>query len=75
MKREYHRWHSPRLGIELGVVVYGHWGPPLVGFPNQRGRRVGNWRGRAWWGALAEFIDAGAHQVLHRQFHQRAQFL
>src|SRR5436309_7823282 len=29
MKREYHRWHSPRLGIELGVVVYGHWGPPL----------------------------------------------
>ena len=33
MKREYHRWHSPRLGIELGVVVYGHYGPPLLGFP------------------------------------------
>ena len=32
MKREYHRWHSPRLGIELGVVVYGHYGPPLLGF-------------------------------------------
>jgi len=37
MKREYHRWHSPRLGIELGVVVYGHWGPPLLGFPTSAG--------------------------------------
>ena len=37
MKREYHRWHSPRLGMELGVVVYGHWGPPLLGFPTSAG--------------------------------------
>src|SRR6476661_2503216 len=32
MKREYHRWHSPRLGFDMGAVVYGHWGPPLLGF-------------------------------------------
>ena len=37
MKREYHRWYSSRLGIELGVVVYGHWGPPLLGFPTSAG--------------------------------------
>lgn len=24
MKKEYHRWHSSRLGREMGIVVYGH---------------------------------------------------
>src|SRR6266403_725042 len=58
MKREYHRWHSPRLGLELGVVVYGHWGPPLMGFPTSAGDE---WEleGQGMVGALAEFIDAG----------------
>ncbi len=58
MKREYHRWHSPRLGIELGVVVYGHWGPPLLGFPTSAGDE---WEleGQGMIGALADFIDAG----------------
>ena len=37
MKREYHRWYSSRLGIDMGVVVYGHWGPPLMGFPTSAG--------------------------------------
>src|SRR5215470_5901281 len=58
MKHEYHRWHSPRLGIELGVVVYGHWGPPLVGFPTSAGDE---WEleGQGMIGALADFIDSG----------------
>jgi len=58
VKREYHRWHSPRLGIELGVVVYGHWGPPLVGFPTSAGDE---WEleSQGMIGALGDFIDAG----------------
>ena len=58
MKREYHRWYSHRLGMELGVVVYGHWGPPLLGFPTSAGDE---WEleGQSMVGALAEFIDAG----------------
>jgi esterase/lipase superfamily enzyme len=58
MKREYHRWHSPRLGFELGVVVHGHWGPPLVGFPTSAGDE---WEleGQSMIDALADFIDAG----------------
>src|SRR6516225_2757193 len=58
MRREYHRWHSPRLGIELGVVVYGHWGPPLMGFPTSAGDE---WEleGQSMVGALGDFIDAG----------------
>jgi esterase/lipase superfamily enzyme len=58
MKREIHRWYSPRLGIELGVVVYGHWGPPLIGFPTSAGDE---WEleGQSMIGALADFIDGG----------------
>ena len=58
MKREYHRWYSPRLGIEMGVVVYGHWGGPLVGFPTSAGDE---WEleGQGMVGALADFIEAG----------------
>jgi len=58
MKREYHRWYSSRLGIELGVVVYGHWGPPLIGFPTSAGDEQ-ELEGQSMVGALAEFIDAG----------------
>src|SRR5579885_1629351 len=56
MKREYHRWHSPRLGIELGVVVYGHWGTPLVGFPTSAGDDF-ELEGQGMLGALAAFIE------------------
>ena len=37
MRRDYHRWHSDRLGRSMGVVVYGHWGTPLVVFPTSGG--------------------------------------
>ena len=37
MHKEYHRRHSPRLGREMGIVVYGHWGPPLLAFPTSGG--------------------------------------
>ena len=58
MKREYHRWYSHRLGLEMGVVVYGHWGPPLLGFPTSAGDE---WEleGQGLIGALAPLIDAG----------------
>ena len=37
MKREYHRWYSSRIGWDMGVVVYGHYGQPLIGFPTSAG--------------------------------------
>lgn len=33
MKREIHRWWSPRLQKDMDVVVYGHWGFSLLLFP------------------------------------------
>jgi len=35
------------LGIELGVVVYGHWGPPLLGFPTSAATSSSS-KGKAW---------------------------
>ncbi len=37
MHTEYHRWYSSRVSREMGVVVYGHWGPPLLAFPTSGG--------------------------------------
>ncbi|HEY2462268.1 MAG TPA: alpha/beta hydrolase-fold protein [Candidatus Acidoferrum sp.] len=62
MKCEYRRWYSSRLEMDLGVVVYGHWGSPLVGFPTSAGDE---WEleGQGMIGALADFIDAGKIKV------------
>jgi esterase/lipase superfamily enzyme len=58
MRRDTHHWHSDRLGRDMGVVVYGHWGPPLVMFPTSGGDE-GEYERQSMIGALAEFIDAG----------------
>jgi len=58
MKREVHRWYSHRLGFDLSVIVYGHYGSPLIGFPTSAGDE---WEleGQSMIGALADFIDGG----------------
>ena len=33
MKREIHRWFSPALQKDMDIVVYGHYGMPLLMFP------------------------------------------
>lgn len=33
MKREIHRWYSPSLSKDMEIVVYGHYGMPLLMFP------------------------------------------
>jgi len=58
MRREYHRWYSHRLGMDMGVVVYGHWGPPLIGFPTSAGDE---WEleNQGMIGSLGDLIDGG----------------
>lgn len=38
MNTEYHIWHSPNLGREMALKVYGHAGKPLLMFPCAGGR-------------------------------------
>ena len=58
MRRDYHRWHSDRLGREMGVVVYGHWGPPTIVFPTTGGDEW-EFDRQGVIEALAQPIDAG----------------
>jgi esterase/lipase superfamily enzyme len=62
MKREYHRWYSSRIGWDMGVVVYDHYGQPLIGFPTSAGDE---WEleNQGMIGALADFIEAGKVKV------------
>jgi esterase/lipase superfamily enzyme len=58
MHIEHHHWHSPRLGHEMGVAVFGHWGPPLLAFPTSHGDEWELERNNLI-AALGEFIDGG----------------
>ena len=46
-----------RLGHDMGVAVFGHWGPPLLAFPTSHGDEWELQRNGVT--AIAEFIDAG----------------
>ena len=42
MKEEYHKWHSPSLGREIEMLVFGHAGYPVILFPTSMGRYYQN---------------------------------
>ena len=58
MQIEEHRWHSPHLGREMSLKVYGHGGRPLIVFPCSRGRYF-DYEGMGMIDAISGFIDAG----------------
>jgi esterase/lipase superfamily enzyme len=38
MRREYHRWYSPRLEREMELLIFGHAGAKVLVFPTREGR-------------------------------------
>lgn len=38
MKETYTKWHSPTLGTDFEMLVYGHYGTPVLVFPTTMGR-------------------------------------
>ena len=60
MHIEHHYWHSPRLGHDMGVAVFGHWGLPLLAFPTSHGDEWELQR-QGLIGAIGEFIDGGTN--------------
>lgn len=63
MNREYHKWHSPRLGREMELLVFGRAGAPLLVFPTSMGRFY-QYEDMGMIGALAHRIDAGQLQAI-----------
>jgi esterase/lipase superfamily enzyme len=57
MRREYHNWHSPRIGHEMELLAFGHAGIPWLIFPTSRGR-------------FFEFEDRGMVDALAHRIHQ-----
>jgi esterase/lipase superfamily enzyme len=58
MVREYHKWHSSRLGREMELLVFGHAGKPALVFPTSGGRFF-EFEDRGFISLLADRIDAG----------------
>ena len=58
MKVEHHVWHSPRLGRDMGIRVYGHWGPPMLVFPTSGGDEW-EFEGQGMLDALGHHVDGG----------------
>ncbi len=62
MKVEQHHWYTGRLGREMGVRVYGHYGYPLLVFPTSGGDER-EYEGQGMIDALGHHIDAGRVKV------------
>lgn len=73
MQREQFYWHSPRTGRDMGVVVYGHWGPPLLTFPTSGGDEW-EYDRQGLIDALAEPIDAGRVKIFSINTNHRDAF-
>jgi esterase/lipase superfamily enzyme len=58
MRREVQHWYSPRLRRHMGIVVLGHWGPPMIMFPTSGGDE-GEYERQSLIGAIADSIDGG----------------
>ena len=62
MNREFHRWHSPSLGRDMDMLIFGHSGAPTIVFPSSMGTFF-EWEDRGMIGALAEHIERGWLQL------------
>jgi esterase/lipase superfamily enzyme len=62
MHREHHRWYTGRLGREMDVLVYGHYGAPILVFPTSGGDHR-EYEGQGMIDALAHHIDAGKVKI------------
>ena len=73
MQREAHYWFSERLGREMGVVVYGHYGVPLLAFPTTGGDEW-EYEQQGVIATIAPFIDAGRIKVFAVNTNHRDSF-
>ena len=63
MERAYHKFHSRSLDRDMELLHFGVSGLPLLAFPTSMGRFY-QWEDFGLVGALAEWIDRGAIQVI-----------
>ena len=62
MQTEHRYWHSSRLEHDMGIAIFGHWGPPMLAFPTSLGDEWELER-HGLIDAVADFIDAGRVKI------------
>jgi len=62
MNREYHKWHSPALGREMELLVFGTGGPRLLVFPSRKARFF-EYEDRGMVHSLRHQLEAGRIQL------------
>ena len=62
MRRDYRKWHSPALGREMELLVFGDRGTPVVVFPTSMGRFF-QWEDFGMIAHLGRRIDEGLLQL------------
>lgn len=62
MNREYHRWHSPNLGRDMELLVFGHAGAKVLVFPSSMGKFY-EWEDRKMIETLGEHLHRGWLQL------------
>jgi esterase/lipase superfamily enzyme len=62
MRRDYHRWPSPRLGRDIELIHFGHAGDPLIVFPTSQGT-FHEYEDQGMVAALADKLEGGALQL------------
>jgi esterase/lipase superfamily enzyme len=62
VRRDHHKIHSPAIGADGDLIVYGHWGRPLLAFPSERGRPW-DYEERGMIDSIADLIEAGRVKV------------
>jgi esterase/lipase superfamily enzyme len=62
MHREYHRWHSPSLGRDMELLVFGHAGARVLVFPTSLGR-FHEWENHGMVAALGYHLEHGWLQL------------
>jgi esterase/lipase superfamily enzyme len=62
MHREYHKWHSPSLGRDMELLIFGHGGARVIVYPTSQGRFY-EWQDRGMHHALGEHLERGWIQL------------
>ena len=62
MKEEYIKWHSPNLSKDIEMLVFGHYGLPLIIFPTTKGKYYES-KDFKLIEAASEFLEAGKVKI------------
>ena len=63
MLRRYEKFASPALGRDMEVLIFGHYGPPLLVIPSAGGRFY-DWENQGMIEAAAPWIEAGKARLI-----------